>query len=256
MRSPNEFLGFVGPNERKIIELLKFGESPKLKVKLAGTRANLDALAGTERFELGRAAMRDSWSILRKPDLVIVPVPASASRFARVPASLTLSFGDSPNFSSSMIFRSFGPTKPRNSLGIALLSSVSLKSPGPISTSARTVPVLDSRTASCTKSCPFFHATPASKLRAFIPSIETPPSNPAHSGKTPAPSRQPRSDCRLQLGRLVEGDLFKPGPPAPPAAATAPSSARRSHRSGRSRWQNPSHRQSGCCRRVRSFEGS
>jgi AsmA-like C-terminal region len=68
---PNEFMGFFGPNERRIIELLKFEAQPKLNVTLAGTRANLDALSGTGTIELGRTAMRDSWVDFAKADLVI-----------------------------------------------------------------------------------------------------------------------------------------------------------------------------------------
>lgn len=68
---PNEFLEFFGPNERKIIELLKFADVPKLRVALDGTRANLDALSGTGTIELGRSAMRDSWVDFAKADLVI-----------------------------------------------------------------------------------------------------------------------------------------------------------------------------------------
>jgi hypothetical protein len=68
---PNEFMEFFGPKERKIIELLEFGEVPKLKISLDGTRPNLDALSGTGTIELGRTAMRGSWVDSGKADLVI-----------------------------------------------------------------------------------------------------------------------------------------------------------------------------------------
>ncbi|HVE16272.1 MAG TPA: AsmA-like C-terminal region-containing protein, partial [Chthoniobacterales bacterium] len=68
---PNEFSDFFGPKERVIIDLLEFKDVPKLKITLSGTRANLDALAGTGTIELGRAGMRGSWIDFAKSDVVI-----------------------------------------------------------------------------------------------------------------------------------------------------------------------------------------
>lgn len=68
---PNEFGEFFGPKERAIIDLLEFKDAPKLKVTLSGTRANLDALAGTGHIELGSSAMRGSWIDFAKSDIVI-----------------------------------------------------------------------------------------------------------------------------------------------------------------------------------------
>ncbi|MDD5198472.1 MAG: AsmA-like C-terminal region-containing protein [Terrimicrobiaceae bacterium] len=58
---PAEFIELFGPNEQTIIRLLEFKDSPKLTIKLSGTRPSLDALAGEGHITLGRSAMRGSW---------------------------------------------------------------------------------------------------------------------------------------------------------------------------------------------------